>query len=347
MPLELAALPARLAALAEHYDTHACWPQRSLELLAEAGGWRWALPRQYGGAGLAGPDLLAAYQSVARGCLATALILTQRDGACDLIAGGENEELKTRLLRAYARAERFTSIGVAQLTAAPHGRRPAVRAQPVNGDYLLDGVIPWVTGASQCDEIVTGAVLPDGQQLLACIPCDNPALSVEPPLPLLALGASCTSRVRLTALRLTPADIIRGPAEVVLTRRAPVKPLVASAVGLGLAAALRDRLVDNGTARAAETAVRPLLDELERLTSRLAAAAAQLDEGAEDVPAQELRAGINVLVMRLGMVHLTLAKGAGYTRPHPAERLLREAALFLVWSISPEVQAQTLRLIAG
>jgi len=334
-----------LAGLAEHYDTRSCWPQRSIDIAAAAGCWRWIVPKKWGGDELGGRELLSAYEAIARGCLTTALIITQRDGACDLIAHGENEALKERLLPAYAKAQRFTSIGIAQLTTSRGSGKPAMRASQSDGGYVLDGVIPWVTGAIQCDEIVTGAVLGDGKQLLACVSTESPALIVEPAMQLMALEASSTSRVRCKELKVSAADVIRGPAEKTLDMRTPVKPLVVSAVGLGLAGALHDALLAEADRLAPE--LREIVERLaaryQQTRERLLAASDELNRPEAQVPAAKIRVSVNELVTKLAIAHLTISRGTGYARPHLAERLLREAMFFHVWAAPQEVQVETLR----
>ncbi|MGD8450563.1 MAG: acyl-CoA dehydrogenase family protein [Phycisphaerae bacterium] len=347
MASKLSDLTGQLAELAEHYDTHSCWPQRSMDILGESGCWRWAIPKRWGGLGLGDVGLLEAYEAVAHGCLATALILTQRDGACDLIARGANDGLRKRLLRAYARAERFTSIGIAQLSTSQHGRKPALIAKRVGRDYILDGVMPWVTAAEHCDEIVTGAVLADGRRIIACVSCEDPGVTCEPPMQLMALGASCTSRVRCRAVRVRPVDLVTGPGEQTPTMRAPVKPLVVSAVGIGLAGALADRLGRCRASAELKSHVRTLLRAYRRVRGRLYAAAESVGQRNADVGVSSIRVSVNDLVTRLGMAHLLLSKGTGYAQPHAAERLLREAMFFLVWSAPAEVQDETLRMLVS
>ncbi len=347
MALKLEPMTARLTEVAEHYDIHDCWPQRSIDIIAAAGCWKWVIPKKCGGAGLRGVELLEAYEAVARGCMATALILTQRDGACDLIAQGENEGLKQRLLRAYARAERFTSVGIAQLTTSYAGRKPAMQARRAGRGFVLDGVMPWVTAAEHCDEIVTGAVLPDGRQILACVSCEDPGVAVEPPMKLLAVGASATSRVRCRAVRIKPDDVIRGPADIAATMPAPVKPRVVSAVGLGLAGALHDRLTRTRLTPDLKQSLAPLRQAYKHLRTQLLTTAPATRHQPADADDLRIRVAVNELVTKMGLAYLTLSKGTGYCRPHPAERLLREALLFLVWSAGPETQLQTMRALIG
>jgi len=346
-PLPLEDLPARLVTLAQRYDAAPAWPQESIDLVAAAGCWKWVIPQRYGGEPLVYAELLRSYETIARGCLTTALLLTQRDAGCDLIARGENDALKERLLPEHAAGRRFTSIGIAQLTTSLDRRGPKLRATRAGDGFRLDGVIPWVSGACRCDEIVTGAVLPDGMQILACVPCDAAGLTLEPPLKLLALEASCTSRVRCDAVRIGPEHMVRGPRETVLSRRSPVKGLTVSAVGLGAAGALVDRLreradaVRGGELRAAVETIAGYTAAYERLRDDFYAAADRLAEDAE-TPGVELRVRVNDLLVRLAAALLCLSKGAGFVRPSAAERLLREAMFFEVWSAPPDVQAGTL-----
>lgn len=337
----------RLKDLAEHYDCHSCWPQRSIDLIAQAGCWRWIIPEQWGGDQLGELELVQAYESVARGCLATALILTQRDGAVDLVARGENDALKEKLLPEYAHAHRFTSIGIAQLTTSKRGSKPQLTATPKGKDFILEGNMPWVTGAVNCDEIVTGAVLPDGKQLIASISAAAAGLVIDPPMRLMALEASCTCRVRCLEVRVTPEDVIRGPSDSGLSMRTPVKPLVTVSVGLGLAASICDGVdaLGDSVDPALRKTYEPLREAYANLRNDVYTAAQALGKGQNDVDAQALRERVNTLNAQLGMTYLTISKGSGYAHPHPAERLMREAMFFLVWSIPTDVQAQTLNTL--
>ena len=346
--LDFAALTEAIAADAAHYDSERTWPQRSLDALTQADIWQLAVPADFGGATLDPLDQLRLYEAVARGSVAVALILTQRDGAIDLLASGENEPLKQRLLPDHAAGERFTSVGIAQLTTSK-GRdgKPHMTAARKGDHFVLHGAMPWVTGAAACDEIVCGAVLDDGDQLLCCVPGDGEGVYIDIPFKLLALEHSGTARVQCENVEI-PADlVIRGPAEKVLQARAPVKPLVVSSVGLGLAGAIVDHVRPLRAKLDADLAA--LADEqlaaYDAVRARLYAAGAQAVSDPEDVPKVAIRVSVNDLLTKLAVLLLSLSKGRGFTRPQPAERLLREAMFFHVWSATDEVKAATLQRV--
>ncbi|MGC3965828.1 MAG: hypothetical protein QM775_00185 [Pirellulales bacterium] len=71
-----------------------------------------------------------------------------------------------------------------------------MRARETDVGFVLDGVIPWVTGGAHAKYIVTGAVLDDGRQLLGVLPTDRPGVAVEPAAEMVGLTATSTGPVR-------------------------------------------------------------------------------------------------------------------------------------------------------
>lgn len=339
----LRSLTLSLRTAADGYVDTPRWPSACMQALGDAGAWRWALPAAYGGDGLAYADLLRGYAAVAAGDLSTALILTQRDSACDLVARGENDALKEEL-REHAAGARMTSVGIAQLTTSHGAAGPKLRAVPDGDDLRLEGEMPWVTGALYCDEIVAGAVLPDGRQVLATAALESRGLQVESPLPLLALESSVTSRVLCQGVRVPRERLVRAPSESALSRRAPVKGLTVSAVGLGHADALVEFLQEHAE-RAdgpVAAALRRHVEEAARVRTAFFAFADGVEDRRSEIPAEELRVAVNDLVARLGVAVVVAGKGSGFVRPSLGERLAREALFFQVWSAPESVRSGTL-----
>lgn len=341
-PLEQ--LTAGLARLSTHYDITGQWPERSLEHLNGIGAWTWIIPKAYGGTGLDAEPQLRAYEAVAEGCLSTLLILSQRDGACELIAQSENEALKEELLPRLARNEIMISVGISQLTTSHQTGKPALVAVPDGEDYLLKGFMPWVTAAEKCDFVVSGAVLPDGRQILAAVPVDLPGVQVDPAMNLMALESSRTSEVHCREVRLASRYLLAGPTEKALSRRSAVKVLVVAASGIGLARTMVQLVADH-----ASKAQGPMVEQAEELAARFEAVrerfykfAGKLNEPEADIPSTEIRVSVNDLLMRLAVATLVFSKGSGFIRQRDAQRLVREAMFFLVWSAPENVRVQTL-----
>ncbi len=344
MSAPLEQLTQNLSRLATHYDLVGEWPEKSLDLLSRAGAWTWIIPRPFGGLGLDPFSQIQAYEAVAAGCMSCLLILTQRDGACEFIASGTNEDLKTRLLDRLVRNEAMTSIGISQLTTSRRSGRQALMARPDGVGFRLSGYMPWVTSAERCEFVVTAAATEDGRQILAVVPMKANGVFIDPPMKLMALQSSLTSEVHCRDVFIEPENIIRGPEEDALKRRSPVKSLVVVSAGLGLARALLGDLLRHVSDEAAD-----MLEMAEEAKARFAAVrervlhhAGQLSEASTDIPKNELRIAVNDLLQRLAVAALTCAKGSGFIRQRDTQRLAREAMFFLVWSAPDDVRAGTL-----
>lgn len=330
------------------YDLTGEWPERSVKLLAEMGGWRWNVPAVYGGDPVSHRDLLRIYEAISAGCMSTSLILTQRDGAVELIATSPNETMKSRWLPRLARGEIYTTVGISQLTTSKRGGGRLMTGRRDGDGYRLSGMMPWATGAERANIIVTGALLEDGTEILACVPTDREGIRVDTPDDLFVLTASRTSCVHCKDFRVEPDEVLRGPSPKVLSLRTPVKPLVTSACGVGVAAALEQAIAglpSEAMTRFAEV-VAPLRQEFQRVRDHLYASADRLDDPKHEVSSTDIRVRVNDVVIRLAIAALTLCKGSAFLRNRGVQRHVREALFFLVWSATPETQSETLaRLI--
>jgi alkylation response protein AidB-like acyl-CoA dehydrogenase len=322
------ALPL-LQAHAEVADRSPIWPAASWHAVQQCGALRWCIPTEFGGDGWTGVPLLEAYERLAAACLTTCFILSQRDAACRRLRDSKNERLGRRLLSALACGERFATVGLSQLTTSRQHVKPSLVAKTAGEDFVLDGVIPWVTGAARADDLVIGAVLEEGQQILAVLPRDARGVSVGSPLPLMALEGSLTAEVRCDQVRLERGWLLAGPTERVMAPGRGAGGLETSCLALGLAGAAVDYLHAEARLR---PDILPTAERLEQTRRNVRKEMHQLTEGGPAEAATALRARANALVLRATQAAVTAAKGAGFVRPHPVQRWARQALFFLVWS---------------
>jgi len=344
-----------LLALREHtaaLDTAENWPSTSFELLGDAGVLGWVIPREYGGVERSGTDLVAGYLQLARECLPTTFVLTQRNAACQRFALSENEPLKADLLPQLVGAGRFATVGISHLTTSrQHLSEPAVRVRFDGSRLILDGMVPWVTGAGQADWVLTGGSCEDGTQVLVALPMDIAGISVLPAQDLLALDSSQTASIRLENVSVDDSMLVAGPVEGVMQSggRGGTGSLGTSALALGAASASLDRLVVEAENR---QELGEVLDQLtadrDQVVGDLLAAAGEFaDSQAPEFTNESLRQRSNSLVLRAAQAYLAASKGAGFTASHPASRAVRESMFFLVWSCPQAVVAANLREFAG
>jgi butyryl-CoA dehydrogenase len=352
-PTVIARLGDGLAAFADRTAEEGPWRSGSFRLLASHGLLAGFVPVECGGTEADETALLGALAAVAERCLTTALAVSQWASAVRILAGGP-EEVRSARLPALARGEAPTTVGLSQLTTSRrHLGQPALRATPdADGSWRLDGVCPWVTGADASATIVTGAATPDDTPLFFVVPTDAAGLVIEPPLEMLALSGTRTSVVRFTAVR--PADVIR----VATGPRAG--GLATTALALGAARGATRLIHAEARARPDLGVVASRLDrDAATIAAHMAAASAtpQANTAAASATPQantaaaggrdSLRAEATSLALRAAQAALTSAKGAGFVRGHPAERLARESLLFLVWSCPQSVATSLLCDFAG
>ena len=201
---------------ADHADHDPAWPADSWQALTSAGVPAWSIPRAFGGRELGPVDLLKGYESLASACLTTAFILSQREAAVRRIVGLSGPAQQQRLLPKLATGEIFMTVGLSQLTTSRQHGAPSLTATPLDGGrFRLHGLIPWVTAADQAQEIVIGATLPDGQQILALLPGKAAGVSIDAPLSLMALAGSRTTQIRCDNVTIEPEQLVAGPASQV------------------------------------------------------------------------------------------------------------------------------------
>lgn len=319
------------------------WPKHGVNILAEHGIWGGTIDTSYGGISLSPREQLWMYEAVATGSLSLALILTQHDGACQLLQSGDNQELAEKVLPKLASGESLATIGISQLTTSHQDGAPALQATPNEDGYLLNGFMPWVTAAAQANYNVAGAVLPDGSQLLVCLTTQSPGLHANAPFELMALDSSWTSLVRCKDVQVTHGMVVRGPTEAVLKRRAPVKSLTVTSVGLGVAKRILGRCRNLATKEGGlgEQILNIAESRWAYLRDNVITAADQ--GGAPPEQAKQYRVELNDILSRLSSTLLLLAKGTGYTRSHWAQKDVREAMFFQVWSATQELRTETMR----
>jgi alkylation response protein AidB-like acyl-CoA dehydrogenase len=331
-PAPLAVLCDALGERAAATDELGPWQSGAFDLLARAGVLAGFIPMADGGTGATEPAILDALVAIASRCLTTALALTQWASGCRIITGGD-DATRSRWLPALATGTITTTVGIAQLsTSRRHLGAPALAARMAQGVWRLTGLCPWVTGADSVDAIVTGAVRDDGRQLFFIVPTDSPGLAIAPPMRMLALSGSRTSSVTFT--NVAPVAVIEPQA----TGGVRTGGLATTALALG---STRLALTVLEREAAAREALAPVA---EALRAEAAAIATRLRRAATDEAENRdhLRADANGLVIRAAQAALTATKGAGFVAGHPAERLVREAHFFLVWSCPQTVAGITL-----
>ena len=320
---------------AAQVDLQSVWPSASLNLLNEVGVCSWGFPVQDSGQDCTSTDWSRFYLDVTAACLTTGFVYSQRQAAVQRLLASDNPLLQERWFPDLISGKVWATVGISHLsTSRQHCDSPAVLATETADGYQFDGDIPWVTGVQQSDLIVTGGQLEDGRQILALIPTVTPGFCWGNTVEMLALNGSATGSCQLKQVRVTEAEIVAGPVkDVMKSGGGGTGSLTTSAIALGVAL----RAV-RGLAREAEKRA-DLKPEAALLERELRLLIDPLLDETTSLTAQDFRTRANSLVLRAAQAWITATKGSGFVKGHPAERTIRDAMFFLVWSC-PAVVAQ-------
>lgn len=348
---EFEALLADLSSRAADVDQQGTWPEWQFSRLAEEGVLGWVIPIEYGGSEIDPEMLIFGYERLATACLTTTFILTQRNGACQRIAGCDNDQLKAELLPDLCAGRLFATVGVSHLTTSrQHLSQPAVQVKPSGDSFVLNGQIPWVTGAKPADYVVTGGTCEDGRQVLMALPTKLGGVTMHDPAPLLALDGSLTGSIGLEDVQVDQRYLLAGPVEGVMKQGqgGGTGSVATSALAVGLSGRSIALLMQESDRRPdLKDVVDPFAAEWSNLRFDLYSAAR--GEATPETPhltSESIRQRANSLALRSTQALLAATKGAGFVSGHPAERGIREAMFFLVWSCPQPIVTAALREFA-
>lgn len=290
-------------------------PAGHLGLLAAAGFYGLAGPRDAGGLDLPVPAFCRVIEILASGCLSTAFIWLQHHSAVRAIAGPAPAALRAELLGPMCRGERRAGLALAGTLPGP----PRLRARAVPGGYRLDGTSPWVTGWGHVDLLYTAARDEQDDIVWAVLDAQAGRTLSAAPLPMVAVMASATVQLSFDG-HFVPARRVTSTMPVREWQQRDRAALRANgSLALGLAA------------RCCELIGPSALD------GQLAACRDALDSAQPDtMPAA--RAAACELAVRAAAA-LVVTVGSTATRlDHDAQRLAREALFLLVFGSRPAIR---------
>ena len=331
---------------AKRDQSDATWPSRQLQIMADAGVYRWFIPRSQGGWGWTAAELTDAYIELSAACLSSTFVLTQRVAALKRIALSPNASLRDTLLPGLLNGQLVSTVGISHLTTSrQHVSRPVMGFEIEGGDFVLNGFCPWVTGANDVSHVVVGAQGAN-EQILAAVPANSAGLTVDPGFQMIALTDTHTGAIRFDNVRVSADELLAGPNENVLSSLSAVSTgsYQTSALALGVAQAAIDYLQTEAQQRAdVSSSAASLRAQHDQLRESLL----QVAGGNPVCSNEQIRTEANQLVLRATQAAMVAAKGAGFVTTHPVGRWCQEALFFLVWSCPQAVRDANLCELAG
>jgi len=316
----------------------------NVQRLGAAGLFGLGVPAGYGGLEADAATRHEYAEILASSCGVTAFTQQQIQTGIRLVVEADNEALKCALLPSLAAGRALCGVALTHLRRAGP---PSVRAERVAGGYLLNGLVPWISGWGLLDGFALGAALESGEHVLVHVDKEQcgASLSASAPLPLVVMAASDTVEVTVTdlfipaacALAIRPAGALRVSDEKTITTHAAL-PL---GCARGCARHLRELAALPGREALSQTAFALTLeiDGCRREALRWCDCADHPDYKAHALRA---RATANVLAVRAAYAAVVATGGRAHLATSAPQRLLREAQFYGTAVQTPDVQASTL-----
>jgi len=273
-------------------------------------------------------------RTLARECLSTAFATWAQRMTIGYLARWGSDELQTQLLAELITGKRPGATAMATAFQDVLGLREVPITAELQGDeVVLNGTIPWASNVfADGAVVVLPARVKDGSRLIVAVTTDLAGIKLPPYPPLLALGSTASTSVRLTDVRVPSAWILTDRFTDFLGDVRPSFLLLQTAFCLGLtdaALAGADGPFD-GLESVFVSDHRQLMGERDALDAHHGVLLA-LDGPATDQHLR-LRLAAGSLAVEATRHESKVCGGAGYLATSPVARRLREATFLPIQS---------------
>jgi alkylation response protein AidB-like acyl-CoA dehydrogenase len=306
-------------------------------------------PAEFGGPAISEPAFREFQEAVARYSGSVAFLQTQHQSAVSMISKSDNVALKDDYLPKMGNGERLVGIGFSQLRRSGD---PIMKARRVEGGYVLDGHVPWVTGWSFYPEFLIGAALPDGTAVFGVVPLakterNGGSITVSEPMRLAAMETPMTVTADFSNWHLPDKLVAFVKPAGWIKNNDLINIVLQGHFAIGCAKAGLDIIEGAGKKKQLpfiEASFKKLSDELDECRKATTTAQATADEETTE-ERLKLRAWAIDLAVRCAHAAVAVSSGAANSIHHPAQRVYREAMVYTVSAQTASIMEATLERI--
>ncbi len=331
----------KLAPKVVDVDLKAEYPESFLRELGAIGGFRGAMAPEHGGNGLGLKHVIQVMEEAARHCLSTGFLVWCQTACARYIQMSDNAALKASFLPRIARGEVLVGTGLSNTVKSCDTIEDfRLSAKKVDGGYLINGVLPWVSNLGPAHYFTTGcpvegAAKGDDGLVFVLVDCNQPGFKLVDCAHFVALDGTRTLACHFKETFVPDGMVLSHPGQskAYVRRIKPGMILAQMGMGLGLIEACTDMMKQSNRTHAHVNQF--LDDQVEDIDSALQEARAATYALAETITANpQADVVLDILKLRLagGEMSLKAANSAllhmgakGYLQKSPAQRRLREA----------------------
>jgi len=345
----------QIAPLAAKIDAEDWFPRDLWPAMGELGLHGITVEEEYGGLGLGYLEHVIACEEVSRASASIGLSYGAHSNLCvNQIRRWGNSEQKAKYLPKLVSGEHVGSLAMSEAGAGSDVVSMKLRADAVDGGYVLNGTKFWITNAAYADTLVVYAKTGDGSRGITTflIEKDMPGFSIGQKIDKMGMRGSPTAELVFNDCEV-PEENIMGPLNGgvgVLMSGLDYERTVLAGIQLGIMQACLDVVIPYlrerkqfgkpiGTFQLMQAKVADMYVALNSARAYVYAVARACDAGKAtrfDAAGAILLASENAF--RVAGEAVQALGGAGYTKDWPVERFLRDAKLLDIGAGTNEIR---------
>jgi len=351
----------KLRPLAEEIAEADVFPQKAYRLFAEAGFFKLALDREYGGQAAGATELALVTSEIARVSGACALIPFPTNAVVRIICTTANEDQRRRWLPEFGKGDKLGAFCLTEPNFGSDAGSLSCRAERNGGDYVVSGTKAYVTLGQHADFYLvfvrTGPGTRTAGVSALVVEKDRPGLKAGHIEKKMGLHGSVTQEMIFDHCRVPAENLLLGEGLgwTVLTSAAnPMRLWGAASMSLGIAQGAFELAVGHARTRTASghkisryQSVQFMLAEmkakLEAIRSLVFRGAAMIDRGR--ATAKEIEQFVSLAkffasdkAMEICTDAVQIFGRLGVSRGHPIERMFRDAKAVQIFDGSNQIQ---------
>ncbi|MET3725637.1 isovaleryl-CoA dehydrogenase [Sphingomonas trueperi] len=346
----------KIAPLAARIDAEDWFPRDELwAAMGELGLHGITVPEEDGGLGLGYLEHVIACEEVARASASIGLSYGAHSNLCvNQIARWGNAEQKAKYLPKLISGEHVGSLAMSEAGAGSDVVSMKLKAEKVQGGYVLNGTKFWITNAAYADTLVVYAKTGEGSRGITTflIEKDMPGFAIGQKIDKMGMRGSPTSELVFTDCEVPEANVM-GPVNggvAVLMSGLDYERTVLAGIQLGIMQACLDVVLPYlrerkqfgqaiGSFQLMQAKIADMYVALNSARAYVYAVARSCDAGKTtrfDAAGAILLASENAF--RVAGEAVQALGGAGYTKDWPVERFLRDAKLLDIGAGTNEIR---------
>jgi isovaleryl-CoA dehydrogenase len=345
----------KIAPLAARIDAEDWFPRELWPAMGELGLHGITVPEEYGGLGLGYLEHVIACEEISRASASIGLSYGAHSNLCvNQIARWASPEQKAKYLPKLVSGEHVGSLAMSESGAGSDVVSMKLKADPVQGGYVLNGTKFWITNAAYADTLVVYAKTGEGSRGITTflIEKDMPGFSIGQKIDKMGMRGSPTAELVFNDCEV-PEENVMGPTNGgvgVLMSGLDYERTVLAGIQLGIMQACLDVVLPYirerkqfgkpiGAFQLMQAKIADMYVALNSARAYVYAVARACDAGKTtrfDAAGAILLASENAF--RVANEAVQALGGAGYTKDWPVERFLRDAKLLDIGAGTNEIR---------